>query len=233
MNGPLEEELGEQTRYGVSADGRAKSKRTLLQLSASYDRGFGATGTARRKVKEVISELVTNDAGADAVVFDVWTALQGTWRMVWTTTQDVLLLGASPISTVGPIYQVFKGSETTNIFDLLPRAQAILPPGLAPSSVLRVEVTTKTIQSEEQTNRVVLDLDAVKSVKVKPMELLGFNLQAAPPLGFELPRLTSMFDAAAPPGYIDVFFIDVDMVALRQNSPGGEFVFVRVPSTDP
>ena len=91
-------------------------KTTLLQLGASYDRGFGASPSARREVDRVIADLEALGARGTEES-NLLVELEGIWRMVWTTAQDVLVLAASPVATVGAIYQVFEPPIVTNIID--------------------------------------------------------------------------------------------------------------------
>merc|ERR1712232_1211515 len=100
--------------------------------------------------------------------------------MVWTTAQDVLVLAASPLATVGAIYQVIEPPVATNVIDLIPRAQALFPPGIAPS-LLRLEVLTRAKSRENLPLRVGLTFEEVKA---QPVDVLGMSVKdVLPPLG--------------------------------------------------
>lgn len=171
----------------ASSHERTRLKRQLLQLAASYDRGFGATTRARNEAEDVIMQLAelnpTKDAarGIDGeginVNEDAWTAaedeeapLKGIWRMVWTTALDVVSLAASPIAAPAAIYQVIEPPIATNIIDFIPRVQTLFPPSIAPPSLLRAEVLTRASSREGMPERVGL---LFESVKLQPMEVLG------------------------------------------------------------
>lgn len=252
---------------------RSKLKLELLQLGASYDRGFGATSRAIDEARATIDALESinpesNAArGVDGNTEDQVASssspspIRGKWRMVWTTASDVLVLGASPLVTVGAIYQVFDPLPVvTNIIDLLPRIQNLFPvPNLGglgrnrPDSVLRIEVTTRASSRRNKPMRVGLVFERVKlSAKI----LLG-NTDVAnflPPLEFDLPRVTapelertisSISSAVSSTkqstsdgdnldiGFFDVAYLDDDLLIIRQNAPGGLFVLSKVDNIDP
>ena len=205
-------------------------KKKMLQLGASYDRGFGASPNAKRAVEQVISELELLNDETDAAKGIDGTGvapLEGNWRMVWTTASDVLVLGASPIFTVGAIYQLYEPPIVTNVIDLIPRIQNLFPPSLTPSSLLRAEVQTRSSPRASFPMRVGLDFE---SVKLQPVEFLGQDAGSLPPLGFDLPRVFEMPDDV---GYFDVTFLDEELLVIKQNAPGGLFVLARVDDATP
>lgn len=223
----------------VREDGRRDElKRQLLQLGASYDRGFGASPRARERMEQVITELESLNQEQDAARFisgpevssggSQISPLAGNWRMIWTTATDVLSLGASPFSTVGAIYQVFDPPIVTNIIDLLPRVQNLLPPALLQSSLLRAKVGTRASPRANKPMRVGLDFE---KVSLQPVELLGQSVDSVlPPFGFDLPKLFELPDDV---GYFDVTYLDSELLIIQQNAPGGLFVLARVDNIDP
>ena len=228
---------------------RTKLKNELLKLSASYDRGYGATSTSRKSANAIIDRLQflnpTPQAsrGIDGDDTDENTPLKGIWQMVWTTAQDVLILNASPFSTVGAIYQVITDPPIiTNVIDLIPRSQALLPINIAPS-LLRLKVTTRA-KSRSDPNRIGLTFEKVQA---QPMQILGFdNLDDfLPPLfQFNLPTLSNIpeivqstlnidMSSDNSPGFFDVLYLDEELLIIAQNEPGGIFVLVKSDSFDP
>ena len=232
---------------------RDELKRELTQLGASYDRGYGASPAVRRKVEDKIKELESLNqeknasrfiSGPELVTIQVNTTdgnatiaepetkeklktspLAGSWRMIWTTASDVLVLGSNPFVTVGAIYQIFEPPIVTNVIDLIPRVQNLLPPTMVPGTLLRAKVSTKA-SSRNNPMRVGLDFN---SVKLQPIELIGQDATSLPPFGFDLPKINLPDDV----GYFDVSFLDEEMLIIRQNSPGGLFVLAKVTDSDP
>ena len=220
-------------------------KMELLQYGASYDRGFGATPRVRSTVSTLIQDLESFNTEDNAASYvdnnsapssSSSSALVGNWRLIWATGQDVLSLAASPFVTVGAIYQVFTEPPiVTNVIDILPRAQALLPPSIIPNSILRLNVQTRASKTSgnANTNRIGLDFE---SVKIEPIEFLGQDVsKVLPPLGFGIPRITSGVT-----GYFDVSYLDKDLVIIKQtalSSSGvdgaGLFVLTKVDNTDP
>ena len=171
-------------------------------------------------------------------------ALEGNWRMVWTTAQDVLVLNASPLVTVGAIYQVFTPPVITNIIDFVPRPQALLPPSMSLSffSMLRAKVKTRASPRTGRSMRIGLDFE---TVQLQPVQLLGQSvMDTLPPVTVNLPNqisnaiLNAFTGSSDPkdtnrPGYFDVTFLDDELLVIRQNQPGGIFVLVKTPNNDP
>jgi len=206
----------------------ARLKRDLLQLAASYDRGYGATKRAFDQVDSLISQLeATNleDNAIRGVNGDDESPLTGSWRMVWTTAADVLTLSANPLVTVGAIYQVFDLPCVTNVIDILSPFQTLVGNNLG--SLLRAKVTTRAYRGknnkEVNSNKIGLDFE---SVALEPVEFLGNDVGFLPPLGFDLPR--APFE-----GFFDVTFVDDELLIIRQNAPGGLFVLAKVDNFDP
>lgn len=206
----------------------------LYQLGASYDRGFGASPGARAKAQAVVEELermTPENAAAQGIegTHPNGSPLAGSWRMIWTTAVDVLLLNASPVFITGAVHQVFDPPVVTNVIDFLPRAQSLFPPDVVPSSLLRAKVQTKASPRQNKPNRVGL---LFEKVQVQPLQILGVDVNMVPPLGFNLPKLPGT-DNGDSPGYFDVTYLDHELLVIRQNAPGGLFALVRVNSIDP
>jgi len=211
-------------------------KTKLLQLCASYDRGFGASPKARDQVQELVKELESMNPTPTDAAFGVDDSesisapLQGNWRMVWTTALDVLNLGASPLATPGAIYQAIEPPLATNIIDFIPRAQSLLPLSF-PQSLVRAEVSTRCSLRSQSSNRVGL---VFEGVKLSPVELLGVKADILPPLSIDFPtkfiNLQDLpgVDPENTPGYFDVTYLDGDMLIIKQNAPGGYFVSIKV-----
>lgn len=217
-------------------DSADRLKRELFQLGASYDRGFGASPRGREKAASVIEQLekLNTEENANRGIegppdgIDI-SPLSGSWRMVWTTAVDVLLLQASPIFTTGAIYQVFEPPIVTNVIDFFPRIQSLLPPDVVPNSLLRASVKTRANERAGTPNRVGLVFEAVEVV---PLQVLGMDLDIFPPLGFNLPKLPGLDQSTDSPGFFDVTYLDEEVLVIRQNAPGGLFALVKVDSIE-
>ena len=178
----------------------AKLKLKLYQYGASFDRGFVANTKSRNDVDDIVQALeyyyLQSDVQASQYVDVSPTTtplIVGLWRLIWATGSDVVSLGANPFVSVGPIYQDYTNPPViTNVIDVLPRVQALLPPSIAPSSTLRLNVQTKAYKYQDSNsypNRIVLDFE---SVKIEPLEFLGQNVrEILQPIGFDLPKIST------------------------------------------
>ena len=215
----------------------AKLKVEIYKLAAAYNRGYAASPRARESMERLIEELESfnmQDAAAVGVTGDlngISCPLAGSWRMLWTTGQDVLVLDANPLVTTCAIHQVFEPPVVTNIIDLQPKAQALLPPATIGNSLLRARVVTRANQREGRPNRVGL---VFERVQLQPLQFLGSDIDIFPPLGFDLPR----FGAASTeptnpdsPGYFEVTFLDDEVLVYRQQL-AGKFLFIKVDNID-
>lgn len=211
---------------------RSKLKKNLLQIGASYDRGFGASPSARKRADKLIAsleELNEETFAARGIEGNTVSPISGSWRMIWTTANDVLVLGASPIAQVGAIYQIFTPPEVTNVIDFIPRAQSLLP-ALIPSSLLRAKVRTRASSRRESSNRIGLVFEAVK---LQPVEFFGLDASTLPPFAADLPKIPGTDNNDSGPGYFDVTYLDDELLIIRQNAPGGLFVLVKVDNSEP
>lgn len=205
----------------------------LISFGASYNRGFGASPSARQKVDDLIRKIEARNEeryAARGITDGLQCRLTGAWRMVWTTALDVLSLEANPLATTGAIYQVFDPPVITNVIDFLPRFQSLLPPSLVPNSLLRANVETRAYERANQPNRVGLEF---RAVRLQPVQALGFDVtNTLPPLGVNLPRLASLGQSENGPGYFDVTYLDDRLLIIRQQGDG-LFCLLKVDTVDP
>lgn len=225
------------------AERRAALKRELIRNAAGCNRGFGATRADRERLASLFDELeglaptssptagIVGGADPAGVGLEA-PPLAGCWRLVYTTATDVLSLDASPVAGVGAIYQLIEAPDAvTNIIDLYPRAEALLPVGKM-SSKLRLRVMTRA--AARSASRVGLTFYAVRA---EPRALLGVDVSSLlPALGSALPRLPGAIgtDPATDrsPSFFDVVYVDDELLLIRQNSPGGVFAAVRVDASE-
>ena len=165
-------------------------KRDLLQACGLCDRGFVATGVERDRIGMLIDQLSVLSPTSDATVgvdgdVDGNIPLRGCWRMAYTSAIDVLSLAASPIASVGAIYQDARNLPAIiNVIDQNPRILSLLPATAKVQSTLRLKVTTR---AKRRSNvRVGLDFEAVT---IEPKSLLGQVESQLPMPTQEIPEL--------------------------------------------
>ena len=227
---------------------RTALKTELLGAAAACQRGFGATRADRERIESIFQKLeavrptliaTSGIEGGDAFAGENAPPLAGCWRLIYTTASDVLSLDASPVAGVGAVYQLIEppsqtelgGTPVTNIIDLYPRAQTLLPAGVM-SSALRLRVMTSAVA--RSADRVGLTFYAAKA---EPRALLGVDVSSLlPAIGGPIPRLPGEVgtrpDTSPSPSFFDVSYVDEDLLCIRQNSPGGVFAAVRVDAAE-
>ena len=153
----------------------ASLKRQLIEWCATYDRGFGASTSARQTIDTIVQQIQSYNTTMTHSIAAAITMTQpnqsnnnylnknnctiiGNWRMIYTTAFDVLSLQASPFFITGAIYQVFAPStntaittttSVTNIIDFIPRFQSLLPSSFFPS--LNIKPPNTLIRAKVQT----------------------------------------------------------------------------------
>lgn len=221
----------------------ASLKRDIFQMGASYNRGFAASPRARETTLKLVEELErfnTQNNAADGVDGSPLTTehrdppLQGVWRLLWTTGPDVLVLDVNPVVTTCAIYQVFEPPLVTNVIDLQPKIQALIPAAVGVgNTLLRARVQTRANQRAGRPNRVGL---VFERVQLQPLQLLGSDIDVFPPLGFDLPRFagaaTTEPNGPDSPGYFEVTYLDDEVLVYRQQF-NGIFVYIKVDDMDP
>lgn len=218
----------------VMIDPTVDLKQQLYKLAASFNRGFGATPDARQSVERIIQCLQqqTNDERRNIADFvyqeNTVSVLDGTYRMIWTTALDVLLLEVSPVVSTGAIHQVFQGLSVTNVIDFSPRVQSLLP---TLNSMIRAKVQTRACPPSRNDNALGNRVGLIfESVQAQPQQFFGLDATMFPPFAFDLPKLPGTGDES--PGYFDVVYLDDDLLIIQQSQPGGLFALVRVDSID-
>ena len=216
---------------------RAELKAELLLAAAACNRGFGATKADRARVAKLFDALEglspTPDATAGITGGTPGSSapLVGCWRLVYTTANDVLSLDASPVAGVGPVYQLIeRPNDVTNIIDLYPRFETLLPIGSF-TSATRLRVMTRA--AARSASRVGLTF---YEARAEQRALLGQDVGFLPTLGGPLPQLPGAIGTdpatTTSPSFFDVVYLDEQMLLIRQNSPGGVFAAVRVDAAE-
>ena len=158
------QEISEAKDESITEDvSRQNLKGELLRAVGLCDRGFVATDVERDRISKLIADLSTLTPTSDptfGVDGDVeiapdptmgvdsdekpYVPLKGCWRLAYTSALDVLSLAASPLASVGAIYQDARRlPEIINVIDQSPRLLSQLPATAKLQSTLRLKVTTR------------------------------------------------------------------------------------------
>jgi len=209
----------------------------LLRLAAAANRGFGASQRDRDEISRVVDKLsavsptdeptrsLAGVSDGTSTVFSPGSCpMEGCWKLIYTTALDVVVLDASPLTSLGAIYQDIKPPFITNVIDQVPKLQALLPVGQFSTRVRQKVLTRASVRGS---SRVGLTFE---SVSIAPLEIFGVDASSVPTLNFDLPRLpeslTGSIDSS--PAFFDVVYLDENLLIIKQNEPGGIFASVRV-----
>lgn len=95
------------------------SKSELLEAIAGKNRGLLANETDKVAILAAVSRL--EDRNPTPRPIEAAELLEGNWRLLYTTSQELLNLGRLPVAPLGQIYQCIRTSTATiyNIAELL------------------------------------------------------------------------------------------------------------------
>lgn len=119
-------------------------KAELLAAIAGTNRGVITTETDRNLVLEKVVQLEVQNPTPQPL--NAYALLSGTWRLIYTTSQDILGLARLPILPAGPIYQCIRAQELKlyNVLELqgIPFLEGVIcvSARLTPISERRVQV---------------------------------------------------------------------------------------------
>ncbi len=93
-------------------------KLALLEAIAGKDRGLLATETEKQAIMIAIAHL--EDRNPTPRPLDAPSRLDGDWRLLYTTSRELLGLGRIPLARLGQIYQCIRTADATlyNIAEL-------------------------------------------------------------------------------------------------------------------
>lgn len=120
------------------------SKAELLEAIAGKNRGLLATETDKTAILVAISRL--EDRNPTPRPIEATGLLEGNWRLLYTSSQELLGLGRVPLLQLGQIYQCIRTSGTRiyNIAEIagLPYLEGLVSVSarFTPTSDLRVDV---------------------------------------------------------------------------------------------
>eukprot|EP01041_Mallomonas_annulata_P012032 gene12032-25215_t len=192
-------------------------KRELYSRVIGTNRGFLSQKFERDQIHNIIQSLEENNPNPNPCCFENSDSpLCGDWRLLYTNSADVLLLGLLPGIEPGQIYQNINadGTEITNIVEIQPKF-APLSNIFGGQTMARLVVTA----SGEKISDTDISLKFIKS-SYQPQSLLGVDVSLLPPLNVLFPQ----FDGS-PTGTIKNTFVDDEIRICRAMS--SIFVLVK------
>ena len=189
----------------------------LLEAIAGRNRGIIATQTDQTAILSAIARL--EDENPNPRPFEVKETLNGNWRLLYTSSEELLRIDRFPLLKLGQIYQAIR-LETSEIFNIaevygLPLLEGLVAVGATfePTSERRVQVKFR---------RGVLGLQRLvgytsPDALIKKMDA-GDRLL---PFDFSINNENQQ-------GWLEVTYLDDDLRIGRGNE-GNVFVLRKVP----
>ncbi len=191
-------------------------KLELLERLAGSNRGLLANERDRLSIQSAIAYL--EDRNPTALPLEATELLEGNWRLLYTTSQDLLGLGRFPAVQLGQIYQCIR-TQTTQIYNIaeltsLPFLESVVSVSaqFTPVSEKRVEVRFE---------RSVLGLQRLLPYE-SPDQLINLLSSATKPKAIDFEIKTQR-----KPGWLDVTYLDQDLRIGRGNE-GSLFVLTKL-----
>jgi PAP_fibrillin len=190
-------------------------KLELLEQLAGLNRGLLANEQDRLSIQSAIAHL--EDRNPTPLPLEATDLLEGNWRLLYTTSQDLLGLGRFPAVQLGQIYQCIR-TRTAQIYNIaeltsLPFLESVVSVSaqFTPISEKRVEVQFK---------RSVLGLQRWVPYE-SPDQLIDLLSSAIKPKAVDF-----KINTQKKPGWLDVTYLDQDLRIGRGNE-GSLFVLTK------
>jgi hypothetical protein len=190
-------------------------KSELLNAILKTNRGLLTTAPERQAIQAAIASL--EDQNPYPRPLEVPHLLEGNWKLLYTTSQELLGIGKIPLLTLGEIYQWinFKTAKIYNIAEVqsLPFLEGVVSvvATITPSSEKRVQV---------QFERSVIGLQRIVGYQSPQQWVEQLTIQ---------PRTRAIdftISSQRQPGWVDITYLDQDLRIGRGNE-GNLFVLAR------
>ncbi|MGP1386664.1 MAG: PAP/fibrillin family protein [Thainema sp.] len=190
-------------------------KAELLETIAGKNRGLLASESQKQAILSAIAQL--EDRNPTARPLEATELLDGNWRLLYTTSQELLRLDLIPFSRLGQIYQCVQ-TATARIYNIAEVAGVPYLEGLIsvaarfePSSERRVQVKFE---------RAVLGLQRLLNY-TQPDDLIQQIEQQK-----SLKAIDFKIDSENQQGWLDITYLDADLRIGRGNE-GSVFVLTK------
>lgn len=190
-------------------------KAQLLEAIAGKNRGLLANEMDKVKVLSILEKL--EDHNPTPKPLEAGELLDGDWRLLYTSSREILNIGKFPLLQLGQVYQCIRSKEAKiyNIAELtgLPFLESIVSVAatIEPISELRVNV---------KFNRSIVGLQRILNY-TSPDNLIE-RIESGkkfPPLDFNLENRDRL-------GWLDITYLDEDLRVGRGNQ-GNVFVLAK------
>ncbi|MFM7469930.1 MAG: PAP/fibrillin family protein [Nodosilinea sp.] len=194
------------------------AKVELLEAIAPLDRGLRATAADLLMVQAAVVKLEECNPTADPLA--AAHLLNGNWRLLYTTSTELLNLGRLPLTSLGPIYQAIR-LEQNRIYNL---AEVVGPPWLSGlvAVTARLEATSQR-RVKVYFERGVFGLQSLLGYS-SPDQFIH-TLQTSPKLSL-VQGVDFTINSQREPGWLEITYLDENLRISRGNQ-GNLFVLTR------
>ena len=195
------------------------AKADLLEILAPVNRGLQATETDRLAIQVAATRL--EDRNPTPNPLEATTLLEGDWRLLYTTSRELLNIDRFPLGSLGQIYQCIRLSEN-RIYNL---AEVMGPPLL--SGLVAVAARLEPVSNRRvdvRFERGVFGLQTLLNYQ-NPTQFIH-SLQTTRKFSL-LKAIDFSINAERQAGWLEITYLDQDLRIGRGNQ-GNLFVLQKV-----
>jgi hypothetical protein len=191
-------------------------KTELLEKISGVNRGLLTNEIERIAIQAAIAQL--EDRNPTPRPIEATSLLEGDWRLLYTTSADLLGLGRFPLVQLGQIYQCIRIREAKlyNIAELqgVPWLETLVT-----VSAQFKPITEQRVQVQFQ--RSILGLQRVLGYQSPAQWIEQINIQS------KLKAFDFPIDSQRTPGWLDITYLDGDL-RIGRGSEGSLFVLTKM-----
>jgi hypothetical protein len=190
-------------------------KADLLEKIAGVNRGLLTNENDRLSIQSAIAQLEDRNPTRNPVEAVEW--LEGDWRLLYTTSRDLLGLGRFPLVQLGQIYQCIRIRET-QIYNIAELQGIPFLEGIVTVSAQFTPLNEQRIQVQFQ--RSVIGLQRVVGYQSPTQWIDRLNTHT------KLTAIDFAIDSQRKPGWLDITYLDRDL-RIGRGSEGSLFVLTK------
>jgi PAP_fibrillin len=190
-------------------------KADLLEKIAGVNRGLLTNENDRLSIQAAIAQLEDRNPTRNPVEAVEW--LEGNWRLLYTTSRDLLGLGRFPLVQLGQIYQCIRIRET-QIYNIAELQSIPFLEGVVTVSAQFTPLNEQRIQVQFQ--RSVIGLQRVVGYQSPTQWIDRLNTHT------KLTAIDFTIDSQRQPGWLDITYLDRDL-RIGRGSEGSLFVLTK------
>jgi hypothetical protein len=191
------------------------SKAELLEAIAGKNRGLLATETDKTAILAAVSRL--EDRNPNPRPLEQPNLLEGNWRLLYTTSKELLNLGRVPLVQLGQIYQCIR-TKDAKVYNIAEISDLPFLEGLVSVAATFEPVSERRVNVKFE--RSIIGLRRLIGYQT-PSEFIQ-QIES----GKKFPAIDFSIESREQRGWLDVTYIDEDLRIARGNE-GSVFVLTK------